>query len=236
VYCLLYLSVREQLENMIKEGVFQEGEKLPSEPLLSKQLNVSRSTLREAIKILQIQGFLDSRNGIGTYVKKYNEVFKSSLNILQSTEEMISHSGIQATQADMKVYKRKSLPEWQEKLKDSGKDVTIIERIRRSDDLDVAYTFNVFSQAISGNHFDEGLSGSLLHFLKDRLGIAIQYTHSEICMPRGENIFDEKAIHQLGEKTLLLKQLHFDASDNPIFYSYDYMDNTYVKFYIKREI
>ena len=57
---MLYLKVKQQLEKMIKEEVFKKGEKLPSEPILAKQLQVSRSTLREAIKLLQRQGILIS--------------------------------------------------------------------------------------------------------------------------------------------------------------------------------
>lgn len=44
------------------------GDKLPNEASLSQQLSVSRGTVREAVRILVSQGFLETRQGSGTYV------------------------------------------------------------------------------------------------------------------------------------------------------------------------
>lgn len=219
---------------MIKEGIFKEGEKLPTEPLLAKQLQVSRSTLREAIKLLQRQGTLISKNGVGTYVNKNRGVINSSLNMLQSTNAMINNSGIAASQADINIYERDIIEEWKQKL-NCDENVVVIERTRKNEDINLAYTFNIFPKGIAGDFFTEGIFGSLLSFLQDNMNINISYSLSEICLPDGSNIFDKKAITKLGDKTMLLKQLHFDQNDLPIFYSYDYMNNNHIKFYMKRD-
>jgi len=44
------------------------GEKLPNEAKLSEFLSVSRGTVREAVRILVSQGYLETRQGSGTYV------------------------------------------------------------------------------------------------------------------------------------------------------------------------
>ena len=44
------------------------GEKLPNEATLSAMLSVSRGTVREAVRVLVSQGFLETRQGSGTYV------------------------------------------------------------------------------------------------------------------------------------------------------------------------
>ena len=44
------------------------GEKLPNEAALSTMLSVSRGTVREAVRVLVSQGFLETRQGSGTYV------------------------------------------------------------------------------------------------------------------------------------------------------------------------
>ncbi|MFT8312829.1 MAG: GntR family transcriptional regulator [Clostridium sp.] len=231
---MLYLKIKQQLENMIKDGVFKEGDKLPTEPLLAKQLQVSRSTLREAIKLLQRQGVLISKNGVGTYVNKNRGVINSSLNKLQSTKTMINNTGIVTSEGNMKVYERDTIEEWSEKL-NSDENVVIIKRTRKNGDINLAYTFNIFPKSIAGDFFSEGITGSLLHFLKDKMNVNISYALSEICLPDGSSIFDKKAMAKLGDKTMLLKQLHFDENDLPIFYSYDYMNNSYIKFYVKRD-
>ena len=68
----LYEAVAEELKSHISRARLQEGDKLPSEPELCGQLNVSRTTLREAIRLLQTIGILEVKRGRGTYVRKHN--------------------------------------------------------------------------------------------------------------------------------------------------------------------
>ncbi|WP_421866226.1 FCD domain-containing protein [Motiliproteus sp.] len=60
--------IMEELESMILEGSLKPGQKLPSERELSKQFEVSRPSLREAVQKLVAKGLLTSRQGGGTYV------------------------------------------------------------------------------------------------------------------------------------------------------------------------
>jgi DNA-binding FadR family transcriptional regulator len=61
----------ERLLQAVKLGVVQPGERLPPERDLADRLNVSRVTLREAIKALQDAGYIESRRGRygGTFVR-----------------------------------------------------------------------------------------------------------------------------------------------------------------------
>lgn len=59
------------------EQRFLPGSKLPNENILSKELNVSRTTLREAIRILATGGILEIRRGRGTYVREDFEISQS---------------------------------------------------------------------------------------------------------------------------------------------------------------
>lgn len=55
-------------EIIVDEHVYQAGSKLPNENELSMKLQVSRTTLREAISFLVAQGVLEIRRGKGTFV------------------------------------------------------------------------------------------------------------------------------------------------------------------------
>jgi DNA-binding FadR family transcriptional regulator len=61
-------QVIEQLQRLI-ESEFEVGVKLPSESELMTQFGVSRSTLREAVRVLTHIGLLEVRQGDGTYVR-----------------------------------------------------------------------------------------------------------------------------------------------------------------------
>lgn len=62
-------STAQQIMTMIEEeNRFKVGDKLPNENDLALELGVSRSTLREAIKILTTNGILEIKRGRGTFV------------------------------------------------------------------------------------------------------------------------------------------------------------------------
>jgi GntR family transcriptional repressor for pyruvate dehydrogenase complex len=58
----------DRLRDLILRGEFSAGERLPPERVLARELGVSRSTLREAIRALVVMNMLVSRHGDGTYV------------------------------------------------------------------------------------------------------------------------------------------------------------------------
>lgn len=65
---LKHVKVYDQLYEMIQNGTFPPGSKLPSETVLSAQLDVSRMTLRKALTLLQDDGMMRNVQGIGHFV------------------------------------------------------------------------------------------------------------------------------------------------------------------------
>ena len=64
-------SVADDILTMITiEKRFRPGDKLPNENELSQALEISRTTLREAIRILATNGILEIQRGRGTFVYK----------------------------------------------------------------------------------------------------------------------------------------------------------------------
>jgi len=63
-------QVFDQLKEQIVKGQWPAGTKLPSEHELSKQLNVSRGSVRAALQMLVALGLLETRHGEGTFVRE----------------------------------------------------------------------------------------------------------------------------------------------------------------------
>ena len=59
----------EAIRSEIQNRRWAIGEKLPNEATLSAMLSVSRGTVREAVRVLVSQGYLETRQGSGTYVR-----------------------------------------------------------------------------------------------------------------------------------------------------------------------
>jgi GntR family transcriptional repressor for pyruvate dehydrogenase complex len=66
-------EIVEQIKKLIAKGELKPGDRIPSERDLSTMLGVSRPSVREAIMVLEAMGFLDSRQGGGTYVRALTE-------------------------------------------------------------------------------------------------------------------------------------------------------------------
>ncbi|MBI4670891.1 MAG: ThiF family adenylyltransferase [Chloroflexi bacterium] len=62
-------SVAERLLTLIADGTIRSGEKMPSERNLMDKLQVSRTTIREALSGLAALGIVEIRPGLGTFVK-----------------------------------------------------------------------------------------------------------------------------------------------------------------------
>lgn len=62
-------QVVDYLRSKINDGTWLPGEKIPSENELTKQLNVSRASVRYAIQQLVAIGILESFQGKGTYLR-----------------------------------------------------------------------------------------------------------------------------------------------------------------------
>ena len=57
------------LRHQIDEGTLEANERLPAERLLANTYKVARGTVRRALNILTIEGYVEIRAGSGTYVK-----------------------------------------------------------------------------------------------------------------------------------------------------------------------
>ncbi|NBD23304.1 GntR family transcriptional regulator [Paenibacillus glycinis] len=230
----LYLKVKEEIEHSIESGELKPGERLPSEPELAKKFEVSRPTLREALKMLQREKTLISRNGVGTYVNSRSDVILNPLSKLQSVGQMIKNGGFMESELDIRIYTRESEEEWAEKLQ-TGENVVILERSRTADGNKVAFYYNIFPQSLVAGHIDGEFTGAIFDFLRNKIGIQVAYAITEICAISMDNAMDRNAAELLGPEILLLKQLHYDEEDRPVFYSLDYLKSSAFKLIIKRE-
>ncbi|GAB3441885.1 GntR family transcriptional regulator [Streptomonospora sediminis] len=64
----VYSSVAEEILGSVRSGGFPVGSPLPAERILAEQFEVSRGSVREAIRVLEHAGVLEVRVGSGTYV------------------------------------------------------------------------------------------------------------------------------------------------------------------------
>ena len=134
----LYLQVIDEIMKNVKNGVYAENDKLPSEYQLAKQLGVSRATLREALRALEEDNIVTRRHGVGTFVNPM-PTFSSGIEELNSVTHMIKQSGkvpgSQYISADIVEATDKD----RERFTSSIDHLIQIERVRTADDIPVVF-------------------------------------------------------------------------------------------------
>jgi GntR family transcriptional regulator len=91
---LVELTLERLLES-ITAGHFPAHERLPSEHQLAEQLRVSRATVREALGLLQQQGYVFRRAGDGTYVTHGQGYAIERLELFQPIDSVLASQGLQ---------------------------------------------------------------------------------------------------------------------------------------------
>ena len=64
----LYQQLAADLKERIEQGVYLVGDKLPAERFIADEKNVSRTVVREAIIMLEVEGYVEVRKGSGIHV------------------------------------------------------------------------------------------------------------------------------------------------------------------------
>lgn len=78
----LYEQIVQQIEESILKGTLHPGDQLPAERDLASQFGVSRTAIREAVKVLQEKGLVEARAGKGTFVTSGGaDAVRQSINL-----------------------------------------------------------------------------------------------------------------------------------------------------------
>ena len=86
-----YIEVYNNILKNIKEGLYDEENKLPKENKLAAQMGVSRMTLRQSILLLQEDGIIESKKGVGNFIRRQG---KSSLTGLEQMRNVLEKCGV----------------------------------------------------------------------------------------------------------------------------------------------
>ena len=82
----------EQIKEMIVDRNLEPGAKLPSERELVTSFGISRSSIREALRMLEIMGLVEVKPGKGVYVKGLTgDLFMPLSSLLSSHRETLNH-------------------------------------------------------------------------------------------------------------------------------------------------
>ena len=136
---LLADRLRDELLEEITSSALQPGMKLPSEGQLAKRFNVSRATVRDAVRALVEAGYVTRRHGSGSYVterRRMPHALDSTLSYLAMIESAGARAGMRVLDA---AFEQCCADDGPLQLS-PGDTVLAVERVRTADDRPVIYS------------------------------------------------------------------------------------------------
>lgn len=78
---VLHMSTAQKIKDMIVQKKMQPGDRLPTEKEMMQHFDISRSTLRESLKVLKAENVITQRQGSGTYVSRETGISEDPLGL-----------------------------------------------------------------------------------------------------------------------------------------------------------
>jgi GntR family transcriptional regulator len=210
------------LRGRVVGGEWARGARLPSETELAASYQVSRVTVRTAVKSLQAQGLLDVRHGAGTFVADFGVSIRAGLQQLGSITATIRELGHEPGM-EWRTIETRPATESEAMHLDvrAGAEILSIERAVLSDGEVVAFSYDVLRPDIlpPGAAAEVG-RGSLFEFF-ERVGLRPKRAFARLHAVQSADVGWGNG-RPASPLYLLLDQVHFTPGSQPLMYSRTY--------------
>ena len=232
---LSYLAKKEILRHIEQKDI-QPNDQLPTEAALGEMLGVSRITVREALAQLGEEGIIYKVQGKGTFLQRIPVLMESGLETLNTPTEIMENYGYSPHSIYLQT--KEGLPDdlTKEKLRLKPKEKIVTYRRKRyADDELAVYGVDMIAAKHFNGEFPQRFPESMMGYLENELGFTMDYAVTEIIPV----LFDRETadLLEVSQDTifLLLRELYFDVSGQPVVYSLNHFNTNVFKFIIHRK-
>jgi GntR family transcriptional regulator len=233
----LALQLRDRLYQLLREKYYRVGDQLPSEEALVKMFGVSRTTVREALKLLEEERIITVRHGLGRFLAiDPNSMISEDITHLESVTEMAGNLGLSLTTEVVSFHAEKPGPKIAAHLAmPESEEIFVLHRIRKADGEIIIYSIDIFPRSIASEPFQsEAFQNSLLAIMEDSWGARVAYSRATLSAIMLNNEFMN--LKQLDRTVpwILMEQINFDSRNQPILYSRDFHRGDKFQFHVLR--
>ncbi|MBQ6527015.1 MAG: GntR family transcriptional regulator [Clostridia bacterium] len=208
-----YRRLLETLRTEIQQGIYQVHDRIPSEKELRERFDVSRVTVRRALKELTDEGLLVRYQGKGTFVSmpKIQRDLKSVTSFHASCTLMGLTGSARVISSQMTAPGERDMKELQ---LDADARVVEIRRLCMADGEPVMLEINHFSEEYAWL-LEEDLSASLYGLLAEKKIEPDKAIH-EISLCRADDVDARYLDTEKGEALLCVEETIFDQKGRPL--------------------
>ncbi len=222
----VFVTVYDRLYTMVTDGTYPPGSTLPPEPKLAKQLDVSRETLRKAMRLLEEDGLLLKIKGRGNFVNSQIKptVSISSLSRLGNPIRKCVNVPLDE-EVEIEVH-IENTSEYEQKLfSRESKTALAIDRWYRSSGKVVAYSLTLAPiEAVRDLGMDISNKAKVIEFLENGVyGIAKRAQIRVKTTWVGQFISDRYVLNQNEELSLIQETLYGEDDTAPLLHTKHYI-------------
>lgn len=230
----LPLQLQDELRTFLSEQSLGPGAQLPTEEELASRFEVSRTTLREALRLLQQSGVVEVRHGNGRYVSSL-PVVERPITRLEGVTELLGAMGYQVTDRVISVTAGPPTEEEAAALRlPPGAEVVHLERVRTQGAEPLTYSTDAMPKALFPGPISDYEWSKPLHQLLDSMGHRASASNTQIkavMLPR-------KVVQATGlpgnVPFLLLVQTIVSGTGGYLIYAHDYMRGDHFSYDVRR--
>jgi GntR family transcriptional regulator len=172
-------DVRRQVLDEILDGTLSPGTQLPNEDALADRFQVSRATVREALRSLIAANYLTRRHGHGTFVS-HAPMTRHALDATVSYTAMIREAGFEPTERVLSKDTRAATDDEAERLDlTNGDAVVAVERVRLADRRPVVASIDRIPAGLLSDEAMQRLDASL-YVLLDWIGTPVRFATARL--------------------------------------------------------
>lgn len=206
----LYIQLSEQIKQDIKNGTYKPGDMIPKELEYQEKYNLSRITVRQAIKILVDEGYVKRTKGKGTEVIP-PKIVEPLLKIKSFTEEM-KEKGIAHSTQTASILITKAFGEISDQLNlKEGSEVYKLRRIRCSKNTPIVLFDTYLIRSLDMDLDNNIYLGSLYEYLDKNKNTQIKKVVQRITATTADKKLSNLLNCSTGDPILILKRQGFDA-------------------------
>jgi GntR family transcriptional regulator len=218
----LHMQAENLLRKLIETEDYRNGKLLPNEIELSRQLSISRNTLRQAINKLVFEGLLVRKKGVGTKVVRKG-VISGVKNWLSFSQEM-KFMGIEVRNFELHI-SRKNMSEeianFFNSASESARKSLVLERVRGKREYPFVYFISYFNPELPLTG-EEDFNTPLYELLEKNCGVVVKTSKEEISARLAGDFIAEKLDIKPSDPILIRKRFVSDVNGLPIEYNIGY--------------
>jgi GntR family transcriptional regulator len=222
------------IRSRIIAGEWARGARVPSETELAASYQVSRVTVRTALKALEAQGLVDIRHGAGTFVADHGVAIRAGLQELGSITATIRELGHEPGMEWRTLMVHPATEDESSHLDiPVGSDVLYFERAILSDGEVVAFSYDVLRlDLLPPGAAEEVGKGSVFEVL-ERIGLRPRRGFARLHAVQSKTV-GWGTRRPANGLFLLLDQIHFSPGSQPLMHSRTYFVEGRFEFVILR--